>query len=343
MSDVKKHSSQIALWKHLKEEGKTTGKTDIVYIDPEVLVIEDGFNIRPIDWDYVRQLSEDYQKGDPIPAITVEILLVDGVPVAFVRDGHHRTHGARLAKLPQVAINVFKGNKEAAIALMFKSGNTRTLTRVQKSVAVRRLRACHMSQDAIAKLLGVSQGEVSLLEKISMLPEAVKEMVEKNIVSATTAIDLHAVHGDGLYDFLQARLAEKQLNSPEPTAAESTQVALIDSESQPAVAKTKRAELTSKDLKPKLPKLAKKTLHSMEDTLLSIGSQLDADRVSALAEGATMQITIDRSTALVMSQLYAELEDMRAQKAAWEAETQINKEQEEKSAEEQIDLLADQQ
>lgn len=344
MTKPAKHVSQIALWKHLKEQNKS-GKTDIIFVDPKELVIEEGYNIRPIDWTYVDQLAQDYKKGDPIPPIVVEILMVDGKPVPFVREGHHRTHGACKADMIQVPIIPFKGNKEAAIALMFKSGSTRPLTRVQRATGVRRLRACNMSQEAVAKFLGISQGEVSILEKIFMLPEAVKDMIEKNLVAATTAIELYAEHGDDLYDILIARLEQKQVEAVDATAEQTAQESLIkdDVTTEDAPAKQKRAALTSKDFKPKLPKLARKTLHSMEDTLLSLGSQLDIDKISAMPDGAKLELTIDRSTALVLGQLHAELEDLRAETEKMKAAQNQAKEDAVETTEEQLDMLADQQ
>lgn len=334
-----KHTSQIALWKHFKEE-KMASKSDIVYIDPKLLVIEDGFNIRPIDQSYVDELAQSYLNGDTLPPLVVEILLKDDVPTAYVRDGHHRTHALLKAGIPQVGIIPFKGNRESAIALMFKSGNTKPLTRVQRATGVRRLRACNMSQEAIAKLLGISQGDVSILEKISMLPEAVKEMVENNVVSATLAVELHATHGNGLYDFLQSRLKEKNAEAEAEANEQNVEQKGLLNESEPEVpAKTKRAALTSKDLKPKMPKLAKKTLSSMESTLLAIGSQLDIEKINSLSDNDVIEIRIDRSTAMVMSQLHAELEDLKAQKAALQAEIDSKNAADLKTAEEQIDLL----
>jgi ParB-like chromosome segregation protein Spo0J len=336
-----KHASQIALWKHFKDQ-KMASKTDIVYIDPKTLVIEEGFNIRPVDQSYVDELAQAYLNGDTLPPLIVEILLVNDTPTPYVRDGHHRTHALLKAGIPQVAIIPFKGNREAAIALMFKSGSTRSLTRVQRATGVRRLRACNMSQESIAKLLGISQGEVSILEKIAMLPEAVKDMVEQNIVSATLAVDLHATHGSALYNFLQSRLDAKA-SEAETTEEGQEQPALLGESTPETPAKTKRAALTSKDLKPKMPKLAKTTLTSMESTLLALGSQLDFDRINALDENDVIEIKIDRSTAMIMSQLHAELEDLKAQKAAMQAELDSKKEADAKTAEEQIDLLDGQQ
>lgn len=333
-----KHMSQIALWKHLKEQNKA-GKTDIVYIDPKELVIEEGFNIRPIDWGYVAQLTKSYNDGDNIPPIVVEIIERDGRPVPIVRDGHHRTHAAVSAKMPQVAISPFKGNAEAAVVLMLKSGSTRPLTRLQFAVGVKRLRACHLSQQKIADMLGISQGEVSNLEKISMLPEAVKEMIEKNQISATTAVDLHVTHGDGLYDFLQARLAEKAPVAGSAEEAAPQQDDLLEDGQAPAAKKKVRAELTSRDLKPKLPKLQKKTLVSMEDTLLNLGSRLDVASISELPEDGFFELKISRTEALVIGQLHAELEELRAMKAQFEAQNKADVQAVEKQAEEQINLL----
>lgn len=327
-----KHASQIALWKHLKSNEQAS-KTDIVYVDPKTLVIEEGFNIRPIDFEYVDQLAQSYLNGDTLPPLTVEILLVDGVPTPYVRDGHHRTHALLKAGIPQVAIVPFKGNREQAIALMFKSGNTKPLTRVQRSTGVRRLRACNMSQESIAKLLGISQGEVSILEKIAVLPEAVKDLIEKNIVSATTAVDLHSVHGNGLYDFLKSRLDAVMAEKSDETDGQGE---MLENEKPE---KVKRAVLTSKNLRPKVPKLLKSTLSSMESTLLALGSQLDIERISQLSDSDTIEIRVDRSTALVMSQLHAELEELKAQKAAILAELQEAKDAEKRESEEQIDLL----
>lgn len=333
-----KHVSQIALWKSLKEQNKA-GKTDIVHIDPNELVIEEGFNIRPIDWTYVDELAVSYNNGEIIPAIVVEIVERDGKPVPIVRDGHHRTHAARKANMPQVSIVPFKGNAESALVLMMKSGNSRPLTRVQKSVGIRRLRACHLSQEKIAQLLNISQGEVSNLEKVSMLPEAVKDMVEQNVVSATLAVEMHAVHGDNLYTFLQGRLAEKAPAAEQAEEQAPEQADLIQGAETPVAQRKERAALTSKDLKPKLPKLQKKTLSSMEDTLLRLGAQLDVATISSMPEDAELELKITRTEALVIGQLHAELEELRAMKAQFEEQNKVNAQAQERQAEEQINLL----
>lgn len=313
------------------------------------LFILDGYNIRPIDFDYVSTIAQGYIAGDPIPAIIVEVVEVEGVNKLRVIDGHHRYHAAIEAKVAYVEVKEFKGNAEEAIALMFKSGSTRPLTQLDKAEGVRRLRNANLKQADVARILGITPQGVAALEKIIELPFRFKELVRENVISASQAVELFRVHGEKAVGLVESKLAQheseqkqevapavsKQVNGngAEPAAAE---------EPVSTVEKVTRATLTAKAFKPaKLPKLAPTVVTSMQTAVQRIGMLI---RIDDIGEGSDVTIKMDKATAVLLAQVAAELEDHTSEVAAIKAQIAADEAAMAKHAEEQesLDLVNEQ-
>ena len=118
---TKKATSLYAMSKIDKENVR---RRDQIMVSPDVLVIEEGFNVRGIGmssdeyWEqehvkeHVHNLSQAYEAGDYVPPIVVKFRESD--QKAVVRDGHHRLRSIKMCLergVPIQFVNVIEYKK----------------------------------------------------------------------------------------------------------------------------------------------------------------------------------------------------------------------------------------
>ncbi len=74
------------------ETNITTRKTYL--LDVEELYVESGYNIREIDQTHVEEFRDAFIAGEHVPPLAVQVTEQS----IKIIDGHHRYHGAKLAK-----------------------------------------------------------------------------------------------------------------------------------------------------------------------------------------------------------------------------------------------------
>lgn len=196
----KKVSSLYAMSKVDKENVR---RRDQMMVSPEMLVVEQGFNVRGVGlesheyWEqehvkeHVYNLSLAYEQGDYVPPIVVKFRESD--QKAVVRDGHHRLKGILLCLergVPIQFVNVieYKGDEANQQLLMLKSSNSLQLSAVEKAEIFHRLHTYGFNPDEIAAKVGNSVQHVYQMLRIYDLPLDKKRLIQQKKLSVNAAL-----------------------------------------------------------------------------------------------------------------------------------------------------------
>lgn len=198
--ETKKATSLYAMSKIDKENVR---RRDQIMVSPDVLVIEEGFNVRGISlssdeyWEqehvkeHVHNLSQAYEAGDYVPPIVVKFRESD--QKAVVRDGHHRLRSIKMCLergVPIQFVNVieYKGDEAKQQLLMLKSSSTLQLSAVEKAEIFHRLHAYGFNPDEIAAQVGNSVQHVYQMLRIYDLPLEKKRLIQQKKLSVNAAL-----------------------------------------------------------------------------------------------------------------------------------------------------------
>ncbi|KVN48786.1 hypothetical protein WT12_08560 [Burkholderia territorii] len=190
-----------------KNDPSVSKRTEF-YVDPQELVLEEGFNLR---WEtkklkrVIQKYKKAYKNGANFPAIDVE--MVDGKKI--VRDGHCRTRGAleaiaEGAEIRRVEVREWRGNSAAATLHMLGTADKAELSTLEKGIGYQRLLSFGWTKAEIADKRDVSLPHI---EQALMLANAefdVQEMVAEEMVTVNVAIDALREHGKKAGDALRA-------------------------------------------------------------------------------------------------------------------------------------------
>ncbi|SDV47938.1 ParB/RepB/Spo0J family partition protein [Chitinasiproducens palmae] len=178
---------------------------DLWMLAPDQIHYDALDNIRPLNIDRVRHLANlmlanGYDRKSPLGCF---VRKVDGQDLIFVYAGQHRYHAAKLAiaegadiqKLP-VIIDAAKSVSRVALIIAGVNGNDgERLTPLELSAAVAELEREGLDAKAIAKSLCVTDQTLRDLRLLRQAPERVHEMVRRDEVAATLAIEQLRQHG----------------------------------------------------------------------------------------------------------------------------------------------------
>lgn len=179
----------------LKDLSKGLGRKDIFRIDPRVIEIQDGFNLRserPDLEEYIDGLVDYIRNNGNIPG-NLTVKMINNVPM--IRDGHCRLRAVRkliedgfeIKSVPCESLDQ-KSNEADELALVFTTSQSLPLTQLEQAEGVKRFRAMGFSNIEIAKKIGKSASTISNLLNLASAPVDVKAMVKSGEVSATTAV-----------------------------------------------------------------------------------------------------------------------------------------------------------
>jgi ParB family transcriptional regulator, chromosome partitioning protein len=165
-------------------------------VDPRIVEIEPGFNIRDIDREHVDAMKSTLREGEELPPLDVR---VDAGRVIVV-DGHHRLTAyieliAEGYEIAMVEARQFRGNDAGRVLRMLTSSQGLPLTPLQQSAAYKRLTAFGWSIQDIAARTGKSTAHVQSLLTLASADTAVQNMVASKEVSVTTAVSVVKKHG----------------------------------------------------------------------------------------------------------------------------------------------------
>lgn len=172
------------------------------------LYIEPGYNVRDIDQAHVEEFRDAYIAGENVPPLTVQVT-AQGVKVI---DGHHRYHGAKLAKEAGFDIRLeckdFVGNEAERIAFMVTSSQGRALEPLERAAAYQRLKNQGWEPAEIAKKVKRSVADVDHHLALLTVGDGLIEMVKTGEVAATTAVAMVREHGAKAETVAKTQLAK---------------------------------------------------------------------------------------------------------------------------------------
>lgn len=176
------------------------------------IYIEEGFNVRDIDWEHVEQLRLAIVAGEYIPPIVVEIT-EKGLKVL---DGHHRYHAYVKAiesghEIFRIEVKDFNGNEAEKIAFMITSSQGRQLSAPERAIAYSRLIKAGYSVDEIAQKIKRSPSDIRHHLELADCDNEVIEMVKKQELSATDALIIQREYGLKASEVAKGFLSEAQL------------------------------------------------------------------------------------------------------------------------------------
>lgn len=161
-------------------------------VDPRIVVVEEGFNARPIDPEHVAYLKGLKRAGIDTGFLTLE--MVDGKPT--LRDGHHR-HAADLeliaegVEIKMVKALEFKGDEKARILFMLATGSNKPYTAMQVGEQYGKLINLYgMSYSEVAAMRGMSVQHVKDCIRLTEQPTELKAMIAAGEVAPATALKL---------------------------------------------------------------------------------------------------------------------------------------------------------
>jgi ParB family chromosome partitioning protein len=192
-------------------------KRDLLMINPTLLKVEEGYNIRDLSTqhakDKLRDLANSIKENGVQTPLTVRLKGDD----VFIVAGHRRhaaaclaiQEGAEIESVPCIA--EAKGTAEAdRIADLIISNSGEPLTPLETASVIKRLSAFGWSQEKIAAKLGWTS--IQTVDNYLILlsaPQSVQNLVRDNQTSASTAIALTRKHGpDGAATLLEAAKVE---------------------------------------------------------------------------------------------------------------------------------------
>lgn len=181
-----------------KEDPSVSKRTEF-YVDPQTLVLEEGFNLRRETKklrDVIQRYKHAYIKGASFPAIDVE--MVNGQKI--VRDGHCRTRGALLAiaeghPIRRIEAREWRGNAAESTLHMLGSAEKAELSTLEKGDGYKRLLKFGWTKAEIAEERDVSLPHIEQALMLANADTDLQEIVAEEMVTVNVAIAAIREHG----------------------------------------------------------------------------------------------------------------------------------------------------
>ncbi len=170
------------------------GKSDVHKVDPRSLVITEGWNSRdetPELAEHIDMLAQSIAEvGVKKP---IEVKLEDGKLI--VKDGHCRTRAAMraiehykadLKTVPVISVDRYASDEELILNQII-SNSGKPLSTVEQARVYKKLLDMGWNQSDIAKKVGMSNGRISQILGILLLPKEILAGVTAGVISASLA------------------------------------------------------------------------------------------------------------------------------------------------------------
>lgn len=191
---------------------------DMWQVEVSLLKVLPNFNVRIKDAGYeehIRRLAdsmkeEGFYQDKPLAGYVAK----EGTgQTIYVTDGHCRleavklaiSEGAEIIRVPVVVARAGSSMEDLTVALV-RANDGKPLSPLEIAIVCKRLVRFNWETKEIARRLGFSQNYVEGLLLLISAPAEVREMVESNAVSASTAIAALREHGEKAFDKLQEGL-----------------------------------------------------------------------------------------------------------------------------------------
>jgi ParB/RepB/Spo0J family partition protein len=176
---------------------------DAIMVDPRVIRIEEGFNVRdfstPDNMAHVETLAQSIAEVGVLNPLVIrydddQVWLVDGESrlratlLAIQR-------GASIDKI-QAVQQVVKADEAHRVATLITRNSGKPLSPLEQSVVIGRLAAFGWDEEEMAKQTNLSPAYVTVLLKLNSAPVKIKKMVSEGKVSASLAVSQLRDHGE---------------------------------------------------------------------------------------------------------------------------------------------------
>jgi ParB family chromosome partitioning protein len=198
-----------------KDNAAITKSVTTFLADPREIVVEDGFNGRPINPVHVAKLKLARHNGAKMPPCVIE--MVNNRMV--MRDGHHRLYDVMEdirdgIDIKGIQVIEFKGNDAQRIMLMIGSQGGLPMSPLELGVQYAKLRdGCGWTFKQIADGAGMSEQHVR--DCVAFTQEAnsdVQAAVARGEIKGTTARQLVKQHGDKAGEVIAAALVTAKMS-----------------------------------------------------------------------------------------------------------------------------------
>lgn len=244
------------------QDESLVGESNLLWLSPDVLEEEDGFNLRDYDRNdtvsHIQSLKEAWKKGTQLPPLEVKI--ENGH--CYVRDGHCRLRAARLAiaegalikRIPVIELN---GSVEASYIRVLTSNEQLKLTLLQRAHGYKRLRDTGMSDIKIAKEIGKTDTHVRETIRLLSLPFRLQELLTQDVISSDMASKMFARYGDKAVEYIEEAY-EKQKKQQEE---------MLESEPSTDTSKAPKIKVSAKHISVPAPRITKKMITNMSSNV----------------------------------------------------------------------------
>ncbi|MFS1428708.1 ParB/RepB/Spo0J family partition protein [Vibrio splendidus] len=264
---------------------------------PEMLWIEDGYNVRDICPKHVDGFVQSYLNDKFVPPIEVTPVIVNGQHRLKVVEGHHRTLGLWEAvkqgkEVASLTVMEVTGNEVQHLARMITSAQGRPLNSVEMAYAYHRFVTMGLSQAEIAEELSVTTAQVSNYLLLVKAPRELQEMVKNGEAKVTNVCNnIRANGGD-----IALVMAKEDLTAKE----------------QKKDAKAKGLKVVKANSLTKKIKLGKKEVVNMTSVVSKLADQVTVEDLQGDKE---VTLKLDASTAKLLLALAAEIENVEGHNA----------------------------
>lgn len=191
-------------------------KRDFFMIDPRILMVDDGYNIRDMETPEAKAAQAELEESIAESGIRVPLLVRLKDDAVFVVQGHRRLRAVRslierglpIETIPCIGESRGERNDAERTLDLFLSNDGLPLTEMEKAEGVRRLVAYGWEDGKIASRLGKGVNYVRHLKSLLTMPEEVQEMVRQGEVAAATALKTVRAEGDAAVAVLSEAIAQ---------------------------------------------------------------------------------------------------------------------------------------
>lgn len=173
-------------------KGLSEGVRDLYMIDPRIIQVKDGFNVR-IDYGNIDELKESIREN----GLKIPLRVYKEDSNIFLTDGHRRLRainllldeGEDIKSVPCIS-EPKNYSEEQRIFDIFLTGDSKALDDIERGILFQRLVDRGYTQAEIAKKIGRSQMYVSNAIAATNLPKLVKNAVASGEIAVSTAVSV---------------------------------------------------------------------------------------------------------------------------------------------------------
>lgn len=205
MTNVLTPTTDLGMQIAARAEGKsggirqiTEGRSDVHRINPFLIKVQDGFNVRDFDSDTVSEHIDSLAKSIAEVGVRRPLTVRNKGGELLLKDGECRlratiraieVYGAEVYTVPVILADRSESDADATLGILVENSGL-PVTPLGKAEVVKRLKGFGWSNGEIAARAGMSEGRVGQLLDLCGLSEEVKDMIRNETVSSTVALEV---------------------------------------------------------------------------------------------------------------------------------------------------------